>query len=146
MRRILIATIGAAALSVLFALPAAGGPGTAFATVDPTSGAPGDPITVSGNCGVAQSGIDVDIKFVQGNPIAQLGNPQTQADGSFSLDANVPANAQVGPATIVVTCITETSEPIVLDFTVTAPAPPAAPQQPPPGAAEPVTATPAFTG
>jgi hypothetical protein len=145
MRRILIATIGAAVLSVLFALPAAGGPGTAFATVDPTSGAPGDPITVSGNCGVAQSGIDVDIKFVQGNPIAQLGNPQTQADGSFSLDANVPANAQVGPATIVVTCILETSEPIVLDFTVTAPAPPA-PQQPPPVGAEPVTATPAFTG
>jgi hypothetical protein len=143
MRRILIATIGAAVLSVLFALPAAGGPGTAFATVDPTSGAPGDPITVSGNCGVAQSGIDVDIKFVQGNPIAQLGNPQTQADGSFSLDANVPANAQVGPATIVVTCILETSEPIVLDFTVTAPA---APQQPPPVGAEPVTATPAFTG
>ena len=141
--RILIATIGAAVLSVLFALPAAGGPGTAFATVDPTSGAPGDPITVSGNCGVAQSGIDVDIKFVQGNPIAQLGNPQTQADGSFSLDANVPANAQVGPATIVVTCILETSEPIVLDFTVTAPA---APQQPPPVGAEPVTATPAFTG
>ena len=143
MRRILIATIGAAVLSVLFALPAAGGPGTAFATVHPTSGAPGDPITVSGNCGVAQSGIDVDIKFVQGNPIAQLGNPQTHADGSFSLDANVPANAQVGPATIVVTCILETSEPIVLDFTVTAPA---APQQPPPTAAEPVTATPAFTG
>ena len=143
MRRILIATIGAAVLSVLFALPAAGGPGTAFATVDPISGAPGDPITVSGNCGVAQSGIDVDIKFVQGNPIAQLGNPQTQADGSFSLDANVPANAQVGPATIVVTCILETSEPIVLDFTVTAPA---APQQPPPVGAEPVTATPAFTG
>jgi hypothetical protein len=143
MRRILIATIGAAVLSVLFALPAAGGPGTAFATVDPTSGAPGEPITVSGNCGVAQSGIDVDIKFVQGNPIAQLGNPQTQADGSFSLDANVPANAQVGPATIVVTCILETSEPIVLDFTVTAPA---APQQPPPVGAEPVTATPAFTG
>jgi hypothetical protein len=146
MRRILIATIGAAVLSVLFALPAAAGPGTAFATVDPTSGAPGEPITVSGNCGVAQSGIDVDIKFVQGNPIAQLGNPQTQADGSFSLDANVPANAQVGPATIVVTCILETSEPIVLDFTVTAPAPPLAPQQPPPTAAEPVTATPAFTG
>ena len=143
MRRILIATIGAAVLSVLFALPAAGGPGTAFATVDPTSGAPGDQITMSGNCGVAQSGIDVDIKFVQGNPIAQLGNPQTQADGSFSLDANVPANAQVGPATIVVTCILETSEPIVLDFTVTAPA---APQQPPPVGAEPVTATPAFTG
>jgi hypothetical protein len=57
----------------------------------------------------------------------------------------VPANAQVGPATIVVTCILETSEPIVLDFTVTAPAPPA-PQQPPPVGAEPVTATPAFTG
>jgi hypothetical protein len=139
MRRILIATIGAAALSLFFALPA--GAGTGFATADTTSGAPGDPITVSGNCGVSQSGIDVDIKFVQGNPIAQLGNPQTQADGSFSLDANVPANAQVGPATIVVTCILETSEPIVLDFTVTTPAP-----QQPPVAAEPVTAAPVFTG
>jgi hypothetical protein len=144
MRRILAAAIGAGALSVVMAVPAAAG--GQFAIVDPTSGAPGDPITVSGNCGVAQSGIDVDIKFVQGNPIAQLGNPQTEADGSFSLDANVPANAQVGPATIVVNCILETSEPIVLDFTVTAPAPPAAPEEPTPVAAEAVTATPAFTG
>jgi hypothetical protein len=144
MRRILIALIGAAVLTVVIAAPASAGKG--FVNVEPPSGAPGDPITVSGNCGVAQSGFNVDIKFVQGNPIAQLGNPQTQADGSFSLDANVPANAQVGPATIVVTCILETSEPIVLDFTVTAPAPPSAPQQTPPVAAEPVTATPAFTG
>jgi hypothetical protein len=139
-RRILAAAIGAGALSLVMAVPAVAG--GQFATVDPTSGAPGDPITVSGNCGVSQSGIEVDIKFVQGNPIAQLGTPQTQADGSFSLDANVPANAQPGPATIVVTCILETSEPIVLDFTVTAPAT----QQPPPPAAEPVTAAPRFTG
>jgi hypothetical protein len=140
MRRILVAAIGAGALSFVMAAPAAAG--SAFATVDPTSGAPGDPITVSGNCGVSQSGVSVDIKFVQGNPIAQLGTPQTQADGSFSLDTNVPANAQPGVATIVVTCVLETSDPIVLDFTVTAPAP----QQPVPSAAEPVPATPAFTG
>jgi len=56
----------------------------------------------------------------------------------------VPANAQAGPATIVVTCILETSEPIVLDFTVTSPQPP--PPESTPAAAEPVTATPAFTG
>jgi hypothetical protein len=140
MRRILVVAICAAAVILELAVPV--GAGSQFAIVDPESGAPGDPITVSGNCGVSQSGIDVDIKFVQGNPIAQLGNPQTQADGSFSLDANVPANAQLGPATIVVTCVLETSEPIVVDFTVTAPAP----QQPPPVAAEPVSATPAFTG
>jgi hypothetical protein len=54
----------------------------------------------------------------------------------------VPADAQVGPATIVVTCVLETSDPIILDFTVTTPAP----QQPPPVAPEPVTATPALTG
>jgi hypothetical protein len=145
MRRILAAAIGVGALSLVMAAPAAAA--AQFATVDPTSGAPGDPITVSGNCGVSQSGIDVDIKFVQGNPIAQLGTPQTQADGSFSLDASVPANAQVGPATIVVTCILETSEPIVLDFTVTAPAPLAPPPESVvPTAAEPVTATPVFTG
>ena len=143
MRRILIALVSAAVVIFVWASPALAG--KQFATVDPASGAPGDPITVSGNCGVAQSGIDVDIKFVQGNPIAQLGNPQTQADGSFSLDANVPANAQVGPATIVVTCILETSERIVLDFTVTAPQP-SAPEPPASTAAEAVTATPAFTG
>jgi hypothetical protein len=144
MRRILVVAISTAAAILVFAAPV--GAGSQFAIVDPESGAPGDPITVSGNCGVSQSGIDVDIKFVQGNPIAQLGNPQTQADGSFSLDANVPANAQLGPATIVVTCVLETSEPIVLDFTVTAPAPPPGPEAPAPTAAEPVTATPAFTG
>jgi len=142
MRRILVVAICTAAVILVWAAPALAG--KQFATVDPESGAPGDPITVSGNCGVAQSGIDVDIKFVQGNPIAQLGNPQTQADGSFSLDANVPADAQAGPATIVVTCILETSEPIVLDFTVTSPQPP--PPESTPAAAEPVTATPAFTG
>jgi hypothetical protein len=141
MRRILIAVLGAGVLSLVMVAPAAAG--AQFATVDPTSGAPGDPITVSGNCGVSQSGIDVDIKFVQGNPIAQLGTPQTEADGSFSLDANVPAAAQPGAATIVVTCVLERSEPIVLDFTVTAPA---APEQPPAVAAEPVVGTPAFTG
>jgi hypothetical protein len=140
MRRILVVVLCAAAVILGLAVPV--GAGSQFAIVDPESGAPGDPITVSGNCGVSQSGIDVDIKFVQGNPIAQLGNPQTQADGSFSLYANVPADAQVGPATIVVTCVLETSEPIVLDFTVMAPVP----QQAPPVAAEPVTATPAFTG
>ena len=142
MRRILIALVSVAVVILVWAAPALAG--KQFATVDPASGAPGDPITVSGNCGVAQSGIDVDIKFVQGNPIAQLGNPQTQADGSFSLDANVPANAQVGPATIVVTYILETSEPIVLDFTVTSPQPP--PPESTQAAAEPVTATPVFTG
>ena len=68
MRRILAAAIGVGALSLVMAAPAAAV--AQFATVDPTSGAPGDPITVSGNCGVSQSGIDVDIKFVQGNPIA----------------------------------------------------------------------------
>ena len=143
MRRILMAVIGAGALTLVMAAPSAAG--SAFASVDPTSGAPGDPITVSGNCGISQSGISVDIKFVQGNPIAQLGTPQTQGDGSFSLDTNVPANAQPGPATIVVTCILETSQPIVLDFTVTAPVP----QQPPPEAPTapvPVAATPLFTG
>lgn len=141
MRRILVAALGAGVLSLVMALPAAAG--SQFAIVEPTAGAPGDPITVSGNCGVSQSGIDVDIKFVQGNPIAQLGTPQTQADGSFSLDATVPTAAQPGAATIVVTCVLEESEAIVLDFTVTAAAP--LPQQPA-VAAEPVAATPAFTG
>jgi hypothetical protein len=148
-RRTLIATIGVVALSVLFALPAAGGPAAGFVTVDPASGAPGDPITVSGSCGAVGSGFDVEIHFIQGALNEDLGTTVTQPDGSFSLNAAVPAGAQPGAAEIEAQCIVDSTGPLTTEFTVTAPASPPqppAPESPASTAAEPVTATPAFTG
>jgi len=144
MRRILIATIGAAALSVLFALPAAGGPGAGFVTVDPPSGAPGDPITVSGSC-FGLSGFDFEIHFVQGSLDEVLGTGVSGAGGAFSINATVPAAAQLGAAEIRAECIVDSSGPITTGFTVTAPQSPA-PEPSAPTAAEPVTAAPVFTG
>lgn len=142
MRRILIAMVSTAAVVLVWAFPA--GAGAQFATVDPASGAPGDPITVSGNCGIAQSGFDVEIHFTQGALDEVLGTTQTQADGSFSLSATVPAGAQPGAAEIEVQCIVDSSGPLTVDFTVTAPTSPTEPSAP--TAAEPVEAVPVFTG
>jgi hypothetical protein len=143
MRRIVIATISAVVLSLFLALPAgAGAPG--FVTVDPASGAPGDPIIVSGNCGITESGFQVNIRFIQGPLNELLGTTQTAADGSFSLNAAVPAGAQPGAATIQAECVVDSFGPLTTDFTVTAP--PVPPEPSAPAAAEPVTAAPAFTG
>jgi hypothetical protein len=145
MRRIVIATISAAVLSLFLALPAgAGAPG--FVTVDPTAGAPGDPITVSGNCGVSQSGFPVHIRFIQGSLNEALGSTETTADGSFSVSANVPAGAQPGAATIQAECVVDSFAPLTTSFTVTAPPAPPGPPEPSGPAAEPVAAAPVFTG
>jgi hypothetical protein len=147
MRRILVTAISTAILMLVFAVPA--GAGEPFVTVDPASGAPGDPITVSGSCS-SPSGFDVEIHFIQGGLDEDLGTTQTGAGGSFSLSATVPAAAQPGAAEIEVQCIVDSSGPLTAGFTVTAPQPPApdspAPAAAEPAAAEPVTATPAFTG
>jgi hypothetical protein len=142
MRRILIATIGAAILTFAWAVPASAG--EPFVTVDPASGAPGDPITVSGSCS-SPSGFDVEIHFIQGALDEDLGTTQTGAGGSFSLNAAVPAGAQPGAAEIEAQCIVDSTGPLTTAFTVTSPQQPA-PEAPSPAAAEPVTATPAFTG
>jgi hypothetical protein len=142
MRRILIATIGAAALSVFAVLPAGAG-GGGFVTVDPPSGAPGDPITVSGSC-YGVSGVEFDIHFVQGSLDEVVGSGESGAMGSFSINASVPAGAQPGPAEIQAECFVDSTAPLTTEFTVTAPAPP--PEPPVPAAAEAVTATPTFTG
>jgi hypothetical protein len=143
MRRIVIATISSAVLSLFLALPAgAGAPG--FVTVDPAAGAPADPITASGNCGITQSGFEVRIRFIQGSLDESLGSTETAADGSFSLDATVPAGAQPGAATIQAECIVDSFGPLTTDCTVTAP--PVPPEPSAPAAAEPVTAAPVFTG
>jgi hypothetical protein len=143
MRRIVIAAISVAALSVFLALPAsAGAPG--FVTVDPSTGAPGDPITVSGNCGVSQSGFPVNIRFIQGSLNEALGSTETAANGSFSVSATVPAGAQPGAATIQAECVVDSFAPLTTGFTVTAP--PTPPEPAPPAAAQPVSAAPVFTG
>jgi hypothetical protein len=142
MRRILIAMVSATALILFFAVP--GGAGAQFVTVDPSAGAAGDPITVSGNCGISQSGFDVEIHFIQGALDEILGTTQTEADGSFSLNGTVPAGAQLGAAEIQAECIVDSLGPLTTDFTVTAP--PVPPEPSAPAAAEPVTAAPAFTG
>ena len=143
MRRFLIATIGAAVLVLAWALPAGAGGGSGFVTVDPPSGAPGDPITVSGSC-FGLSGFDFEIHFVQSSFRELLGAGESGAGGSFSIDATVPTGAQPGPAQIEALCIVDSTGPLTTQFTVTAPAPP--PEPPAPSAAEAVTATPAFTG
>ncbi len=145
MRRILIATIGAAALSVFFVLPAGAG-GAGFVGVDPPSGAPGDPITVSGSC-FGLEGFPFEIHFVQGALDEVLGTGTSGPGGAFSIDATVPAAAQPGPAEIQAECIVDSTGPLTTEFTVTAPAPqPPAPEPSAPTAAEPVTAAPVFTG
>jgi hypothetical protein len=149
MRRILIATISAAALSMLLAVPAGAGPGAGFVTVDPASGAPGNPITVSGSC-FGLEGFTFEIHFVQGSLDEVLGTGQSGPGGAFSINAAVPAGAQPGPATIEAECFVDSSAPLTTEFTVTSPQPSASAPAPDsatePSAAEPVTATPAFTG
>ena len=142
MRRILFAMIGAVALTAFIAAPASAGKG--FVNVDPTSGAPGDPITVSGNCGVADSGFKVEIVFLQSSLSELLGTTETAADGTFSINAVVPAGAQPGGAEIQAQCFVDSTSPLTTDFTVT-PRPPT-PEPPASTAAEPVTGAPVFTG
>jgi hypothetical protein len=144
MRRILIATLSAAALSLCFALPAGAGGGAGFVTVDPPSGAPGDPITVSGSC-YGLDGVEFEIRFLQGSLDEVLGTGESGPGGAFSINATVPAGAQPGPAVIQAECFVDSTAPLTTEFTVTAPQPPA-PEPPASTAAEPVTATPAFTG
>lgn len=142
MRRILIAATSAAVMSLFLALPAnAGAP--SFVTVDPSAGAPGDPITVFGNCGVSQSGFPVNVRFIQSSLNQALGSTET-ADGSFSVSATVPAGVQPGAATIQAECVVDSFGPLTTSFTVTAP--PTPPEPSAPAAAVPVAAAPAFTG
>jgi hypothetical protein len=144
-RRILIATISVAALSVFFALPAgAGTAGAGFVTVDPASGAPGDPITVAGSC-FGLEGFPFEIHFVQGSLDEVLGTGMSGPGGAFSINATVPAGAQPGPAEIRAECIVDSTGPLTTGFTVTAPPAPL-PEALAPTAAEPVTAAPVFTG
>ena len=123
--------------------PQAVGGGAGFVTVDPRRALPGDPITVSGSC-YGLEGFQFEIRFLQGPLDEVLGTGESGPSGAFSINATVPVGAQLGPAVIQAECFVDSADPLTTEFTVT-------PRQPPapestPAAAEPVTATPAFTG
>jgi len=159
MRRLIaLGTLTLAAVGMLVS-PASGG--TAFVTATPTSGAPGTPIAIDGNCGVAES-LDVDIGFVINDNSITLATTSSDSSGAFHADATAPQIAPPiivpGQGEIVALCIVSptvrvTTPFTLLDASLGAPRPsPGDPSAVPPLAApepaapQPVMAAPTFTG
>jgi hypothetical protein len=143
----------------MLASPAAGG--GAFITATPTSGAPGTPIMIDGNCGVATADVNVFIGFEINSNSITIATTTTDAAGAFHANATAPQIAppiiDPGPGEIVGLCqlsdaVRVTTPFTLLDAGLGAPQPPPDPSAVPApqaaGAAPPqaVVVEPTFTG
>lgn len=157
-RRVLVplsGITGAFALVVCAALPAMAADGV---TADPDSGAVGDAFTVSGSMTCPSGGIMASFIDPAGvKTETQLGQAPREADGTYVLDATVPAtlaewvthaDVPVAPGSyqVRVQCLVGETPMVYDDFTVTAPpeTPPAEPPTDPP--TEPPTEPPTDPG
>lgn len=144
--------------------------------VDPTSGAPGQELRVSGTC--ATSTQDVLVEVLQGGQVIAsdetiVPNPfEPVGPTGFVSYLSVPDGAQPGTVTVRADCLDDTGPPLEVNFTVGGSPTPPEPPAPPAGggdtggsgvddtadtgdagdagasapAAAPVSATPTFTG
>jgi hypothetical protein len=159
MRRLIgLVTLTLAAVGML-ASPASGG--GAFIIATPTSGAPGTPIVIDGNCGVATADVNVFIGFEINSNSITIATTTTDAAGAFHANATAP---QIAPPIIVpgegeIVGLCQLSDAVrvatpftLLDAALGAPQPPLDPSAAPvpqaagPAAPQAVVAEPTFTG
>ena len=159
MRRLIgLVVLTFAAVSML-ASPASGG--GAFISATPASGAPGTPIVIDGNCGVATADVNVFIGFEINSNSITIATTTTDATGAFHANATAPQIAppiiDPGQGEIVGLCqlsdaVRVTTPFTLLDAGLGAPQPPLdpsavpAPQATGPAAPQAVVVEPTFTG
>lgn len=103
-RRSLAALGLAFAAVLLFAVPASAQyVDDGSLTIDPPDAGPGDTVTVTGTaCG--EPNVDVTVTATQGGQSIVIGQATTGPDGSYTLNATIPASFTDGPYTISDSC------------------------------------------